>query len=384
STELLARFPAGFKLRGWLDLTDKNRFLVALYNPVKGISEIGFVDRDRKEYVKYVNDEPWTQKLNFGIQNRIYFSFYTKGLCEETHVQFSANHIYYVLNIDESFCSVQYSDMLLFDCNCAVALKHQILKKAGTNLRAAAYWTILRLTDEDENYTNWFWLSQQSNLGSKNNAIGEYTKDALRIQIPAMKVRRYNYIQIAVIRLINGAYEVKLLPKIYYNQQKLVYDLVSENQFLDFNITLDDIFQRQIGYIRGDGITSKDGRSILFNTYNNPNYDIQAVADRVRVRWVAYLAPLSEAHRYKTMPRNEVVPLGLRRNWCDGNSSVVGHLKGRKATEYDLEMIPAKDNKNCSLCDEPRWKVENTATVTKWYCGDPFKKSEESAVKSNF
>src|SRR5690606_11052292 len=125
STELLARFPAGFKLRGWLDLTDKNRFLVALYNPVKGISEIGFVDRDRKEYVKYVNDEPWTQKLNFGIQNRIYFSFYTKGLCEETHVQFSANHIYYVLNIDESFCSVQYSDMLLFDCNCAVALKHQ-------------------------------------------------------------------------------------------------------------------------------------------------------------------------------------------------------------------------------------------------------------------
>lgn len=81
------------------------------------------------------------------------------------------------------------------------------------------------------------------------------------------------------------------------------------------------------------------------------------------------------------MPRNEVVPLGLRRNYCDGNFSVVGHLKGRKANPSDLELVPNTDNRNCSLCDEPRWKVENTASVTKWYCGNPFEKSESSALQ---
>lgn len=381
SNELIAKIPEDFIPRGWLDLPDKNKFLIASFNPKKNISEIGFIDLLTNEYVKYFNDYEWSQKINFGLDKKIEFSFYIKGDCSETHVQFSACRTYYVVNIDMPFCDLTYDDIVLFSCECAGNLKTQVISKGGVNLIGGAYWATMRFTDVDNNYTNWFWISNQSNLRTKNNAPGEVSRDSLRIEIPEMDSGNYDYIEIAVIRRVNGIYEVKQLPKISYSNKKQIYNLQSEQEFLLENLTFDAIFQKEIGWIRGDDIDSKEGHSILYNTYNNPNYDIQAVADRVRVRWVAYLCPVKEAHKYKTMPRNEVVPLGLRRNYCDGNFSVVGHLKGREATPSDLELVPNTDNRNCSLCDEPRWKVENTASVTKWYCGNPFEKSESSAIQ---
>lgn len=384
SNELIGFIPEGFIPRGWMDLPDKNKFIIGSFNPHTGTSEMGFIDRKNKTYTKYFNDEKWDSKINFGLEKKINFSFYIKGDCDETHIQWSSCKTYFVLNIDEPFCDIQYSDILLFDCNCAGALKTQVIPKGGVNLIGGAYWAIMRFTDVDDNHTNWYWLSNQTNLRTRNNAPGEVSRDALRIEIPKMDSRRYDYVEIAILRRVGGIFEVKQLPKIFYSRKKQIYNLGSEQEFLLNNLTIDSIFQKEIGWIRGDDIDAKEGHSILFNTYNNPNYDIQGVADNVKVSWVAYLCPIAEAHKYKTMPRNEVVPLGLRRNYCDGNYSNVGHIKGRKANSYDLEKISNTDNRNCSLCDEPRWKVENTAKVTKWYCGNPFEKSEESSLQPKF
>jgi len=382
SLEFIASLPEGFVSRGDILIPDKNELLVFSYNQSTGTSEIGKVNLITKEYSTYLNDSKYTKKLNFGISKKIKPKFFVKGECREHHVIFVACSTYYVLNISKSFCDVTYEDLLLLPCDCGPLVKLRQVKYGGLDLVGGKYYAFVRLTDEDNNHTNFFWGSDPLILDSPNQIPGEVSENAIDIVVEGNRSAHFEFIEIAIVRNIGFEVSVKLLPKIPFTRTKQQVLLTNHRQFSGIPITIDDIRNKDIAYIRGEDIDIIDGHAVLFNTYGEPNFPILKYSRNLRVRWFAKLAPLSEAHKYTSMPRDEVMSLALSKVWCDGTYSRFGHIPGRRATPYDREKIPISDPRNCTECELERWQVENTASVTKWYCGNPYEMMEDSQVSA--
>lgn len=71
--------------------------------------------------------------------------------------------------------------------------------------------------------------------------------------------------------------------------------------------------------MRGNDFDIVNGHALLYNTYGEPNYDILKYSTAVKVSWVAKLAPIKLAERFRSIARDEVYSVALKDYGVMGN-----------------------------------------------------------------
>lgn len=319
STDLVCEISQGFIPRGDIIIPEENILLIFSYNPELSISEIGAIDLVRKEYTIYINDKDWEKKLAFGVNKLLKPKIFVKGDCREHFVLFNSCKTYFVFNTAKSKCATTYDDLLLLPCDSGPVLKLDEVKGGGLDLVGGTYYAAARFTDVDSNYSNFFWVSHPLVLHTRNNRVGEVSENSIKIEMFVPLSKHFEYIEIAIIRNIGGTIDAKLLPPYPYTRTRQTYDLTAEAQFSNIPITVDDIRAKDLEYVRGNDFDIVNGHALLYNTYGEPNYDILKYSTAVKVSWVAKLAPIKLAERFRSIARDEVYSVALKDYGVMGN-----------------------------------------------------------------
>lgn len=361
STELFCTLSEGFIIRGYALISERESFVVFSYNQQLNQSEIGVVNIPKQTYTILLNDKNLNCKLDFGLNEWIPIEIKRiQDICVKISIYWSNNGIYRKLNIDDNLCSLTCEDLYLIAMDCIPHIEVHSVETGGLGLLSGSYQFCGRLCDDDNNESNVFGLTRPMSLGSDNNIEGEQSEGYFQLKIKGAKTN-FTKIRLYVIKKIGGKESAKLITTEPYNINGITYNYrIDPTNSEDLNI--EELLIPQTRYLRGKDLVQKNGRLILYNILPEWNFDFQRRANNIKVYPVIYRVPINEAHLYPSMMRNEVYALGIQINYKDGTHSPVFHIPGRKANQNDLERIGKGEPGNCTLCDQPVWKIEDTSS----------------------
>lgn len=366
--DLCASHPEGFIQRGKHLIEEKNRLILFLYNPTTEMSEIGYIDKEKCEYVKILDDDDIEGcNLDFGTDEWIDIvdKSMKDGTCYNTHIYWTNKTYYKRLNIDDPCLPLKCEDIYLLKCHAAPAPKTLVSETGGRDLESGVYQYIGQFIDEDSNETNWFKVSNPVSISSDNNIPGEPSENAIHVSFNNLSPE-YSKINIAVIKTIGSATSVHLLDTIYYNTSgvSFVHRSVSQEKY---EIDPQEILARKNGFFRGYDIFQFNGELYPYNLIGEENEQWQEMLENVEIGYRIIGVPIEFAHQYRGLRGDEVYAIGIQGNYCDGTHTRTFHKKGRLATPYEREIIQPSDE-NCLDCEKERWEVENTAERTEELC----------------
>lgn len=209
------------------------------------------------------------------------------------------------------------------------------------------------------------------------------TGKALSINIKNLETNsRYQFINIVVLETIDGVSTYNLVSTLPISSE-ITYLYTGEN--IKIRKDESEIFSNFIFYKSAKNITKGNEMLFLSNLKEYEKINIQRIANMVKLKWFTIIAKEGEykkpefAQNYKTYPRDEVFPFGIKLILDNGEETAVGHIPGRIANNFDLEMV-CRDtdhgsnydviinddeckNENC----KPRWQVYNTAKETQFH-----------------
>ena len=373
-TELCATLPDGYKLRGYIHISERDEFIVFLFNGTN--SEIGGVKLNDCSYKTYLNDKDIDCKLMFGFTEWI-GSIEAKRIqpCNEIELYWSNNRIYRFLNIDSPHRpgeKLTCDDLRVFKADGTPIVESHVIKNGGYGVLNGTYQVVLRYTDEDSNHTNWFNIWKPVKIYGGDNKSGELSPQYIAYHVSGLS-KRYTHVDVAIIKVIKDATTAHLIAdKHPYNTNKLYFEYRGQGDELE-DIPISEITTKNDYWISGKGLTQKDNRLILFDVDNHWNLNYQKQANEIQTEWTAYRIPVAECHKYPSLLGDEVYIPAIRWNYIDGTFSpdfpIINHNKS------DGQI---KDP--CSDCIVPEWEVNNTSSIlgtAKGY-GDPYQESKDS------
>ena len=357
---LHVQLPEGFEVRGLVYVEEVNKFVVFLHNGSE--NQIGIIDEDNRIYTEIVNDTNSDNQLNFSFDEWIDATtkWIVRGQCKHLVVYWSNNDTYKFADLDDPCCD--YKDIILFDCTCPTTVQTSIQENGG-RLPNGSYSFAIQLEDEDGNTTNWSKISQVIAISDQDNIAGELSSKAINLVVKNLS-KHYNKINIAVIKTVLGITTVKKIKDNFYGGTQFSF-LYSGDNGREIDTTLTEILARKNRFIKGKNLHQYGSRLLLYNTKPVFNLDYQKYANDINVGFVQYVVPSQSAKNYRQLRPNENYLFFIRWNYCDNTSSAAFPLINRAATESEKELVHGDDN--CSDCELPRWKVEDTSIVEKYH-----------------
>ena len=355
STTPLFQFPEKYSLRGWLNLDIRDSFILFLLDRKTGVSEIGMFNKKKKNYTKIFDDsnlfDTDNNKRAFGFHKykKMRPVVFIKQPCNHVNLIWSSNGRYWALDIDGDLCDLKYEDVQLMVCPEQGESIITVSDGGGRDLYAGAYYYAMRFNDTENNYTNFFPIEGPVYLGSDNNAPLEISDQSLRIELKDLNPKIFDRVELAIIVRSNLESTIHMLDPIYLNKGNVLRYVRSRSEFIR-EITIDDINIREERDIRGEELDIVNGMLVLYQTYGEPNVNLQPLADKIEVTWLAYLCPIKEAHKYTSLCYNEVYNFGIREDYCDSKFSRGFHIPGRMPTPYDMEEVKSKKKGEPAKC----------------------------------
>lgn len=288
---------------------------------------------------------------------------YTKKGCD-SYLHWSSNNIYYWVNLSELRDPKRKESLIkklnggdCKDCNTGCDYfkifrpKNEPKSKLdshqyGGSLPAGTYVTVPRLINEDKTYTNWGVPSRTVHVGSEHNIPGEESTGRLSITYDNLDCN-YSKIEIVVI-YYNGSTITARSNEYYYSKDSFT---VEYHQLQGTDILIDEILIKSQVNLEGSDLFNYDGMMYYFGIKPRKEYNIQKIASKVTVKWIAEKYTLEDAKRYniKTLPYGESIALGLVINHDDGSHSYVGHIPCGGAGSSSLSIDLGSSTSNNSL-----------------------------------
>jgi hypothetical protein len=354
SNALHVLLPDGYQMRGYTTVEEENRFVVFLYNGSN--SQIGIVDEDKRTYTEIVNDQNSNNQLNFRYDEWIVATtkYMTFGQCQHLMVYWSNNDQYKYADLDDDCCD--YSDILLFSCECPSVVETSINEHGG-RLPNGTYMYAIQLEDEDGNTTNFGKISDAIQVSGNDNKPGEISDKSVNITVRNLS-KRFNKVNLAIISTVSGITSAKVLNNIHFGGGVFNYKHHGDTG-REVDLPLVAITGRKNRYIEGKRLMQHDNRLILYQTKPPFNLNYQKKANNIDVEFVHYVVPSREAKNYSCLRNNEnYLPL-IRWNYCDGTSSAAFPLinKNVKPEYFNDAGI------DCDDCKKKVWQVRDTSIV---------------------
>ena len=362
SNELFVKIPDGFIVRGIIYAEERDWFVVMLFNPSTGLSEIGVLDEKHKEYIKIVDDNDLPDgKLDFSEDEWISgMELKNDNGCRDLYLYWSSRYWYNHINLDDKCRDYSIEKFRLFRCICGPNTVTSVLSGGGDGIPNGAYQFITQLEDDDHNTTNWFKFTNPIYVAEKDFVGGEPTHKSIKLELTNLDPS-YSQVNVALIKTVNGVeFPPEIVFRSNYGSGKLELEYTGQKGDI---ISKESVQVKNPTYIRGRNLIQKDGRLILYSLLGETNLHYQPLANQIEAEYIIPLVPANEAHLVKTCRADENYIPAIRWNYCDGTHSVDFPISP-EPTEYDTEIIPASNSQNCSNCDLPRWAVDNTATRT--------------------
>ena len=334
---------------GYTYIQDRDKFLVFSHD---GASIIGWGDPNTDTYEEIARDTDYGCDWKFNDCEWLYAEQKYMQPCTELWIYWSSDCFFWRAPIDilidpKRKDELECEDFKLFQCVCAPNITTSVSSKGGYDLVDGIYQFSAQLEDSDGNRTNWFYVNQPVSIEGEKNQPGEHSFNSIKVTLQDLD-KRYNKVNIAVIRTIGSVVTASKIASKHYNTASISF-VYSGNPSQEMDMSIDEIIIKEKKYIRGSDLIQKDNRLYLYNLRQENNLDYQRRANVISTKWKAYRVPQQDAKRFKSMMRDEVYAFGIVWNYCDGTHSAVYH-------------IPAGNcNSEGTICSEC-----NTAPVNEW------------------
>ena len=274
---------------------------------------------------------------NFNSCEYLYGEFKAFNACDDLHVYFSSNCIYYKVNISEMIDverkpavhskvqdqGCQYFEVVKIVCGpdvCAIPVEH-----FGAKMEAGSVSFAVKLLDSDGNDSNWFDISNSVNITSENNIAGEPAKNAVNLVISNLD-KRYDRIKIAVIKVSSSVTVIEeLQDTISYSDQGVSFLYYGQKGTV---IDISTITTKKKAWFRGQDLIQKDGRMFFYNIKNEKNLNYQKYANQITLQLVEYETSMEQNLKYNfpSLLRGETYAFAIVFKFADGSYSHAYHI----------------------------------------------------------
>jgi len=218
--------------------------------------------------------------------------------------------------------------------------------------------------------------------GSKANQL---TDKAIVVNFSNLDVR-YNYINLAVIKTVQGTPTYELVATLPISTEEYIYTGREVTKLL----SIDKLLTLYPDYYNSKTVTTANNYLIRANMSTQDETNYQPLANLIELEWVVvrkkadtfettYKNPTNTTD-YLGYQRGEIYSFGIQFLLSNGRKTSVFHIPGRKAKASDLvkytkDTIPSgescnfyefTDKENCSVSDVSElyhWQVYDTATI---------------------
>lgn len=397
-------FPDGYKVIGVKNITQLNKVIYFLTNPVTGFSQIGYTDNNSCLYNILIDDSlSTTGLLNFNISFPIHkVEVKTTNCSTQIYWTDRFNPRRYI-----DFTKLPWIDTLVggvlvpvvgsLDTNKMLVQPHFSVPTVkatalnlGGNLVEGTYQFALQYADVLGNgYTSFYSVSDEVRIfldGKISQNFNEITNKSISLNIDLLDTTGlYDYFNLAVIKTINKITTVELVGTFYIQRSTFQHTYTgTEASNANIKLSISDIFEQSNYYDLAGDLTQVDNVIVWADLVKEDEINYQKIWNQVNVGWEAWQVPDNFSVGYRNgvtcaniqgFKRDEVYPLEGCFILKNGKQTTRGHIPGRVATLDDLTVISSanKDIEGTSpnLCTGPsdtvKWKVYNTGTYETTY-----------------
>jgi hypothetical protein len=373
ANKLLGKLPeTALLIRGHYHVEERNQWIFLVLNK-DGSSEIGSFNYVTGKYCPIVHDEDLDCPIGLDACTWIQITGQVFGVCSYLKIYFSTNNEYRVFDID---LDCNYDDTKLMTPACVGDAIVTPVKGGGT-LRNGIYQVTLQLSDGLHGETNFGCFSQKVDIADENCQPGEDTNWGLLI--------RYN-------NLPEGFTQARLVVREQTDQgplDKVIDNLSTSSETFSYTYTgQEGTFQNSVAELvrsreqkvfKGSGITSHDGKAIIYNVEPTFTPNIQKYVSMAKIRYERFMVPVNEADQWPQLRPNEKSSWSLRLNWADGRKDDRTYLFIPHYEGGDYPDLPNGHEENCSCCNMPGWMRYDTSKriqQSAWVEGGEIKQGE--------
>lgn len=181
----------------------------------------------------------------------------------------------------------------------------------------------------------------------------------------------HKYYNIVVAKTIDNVTTYELVATLPISSNTFHY--TGNDKALE-QLSESDVYQRYSYYKTAENITSANGYLFWHGMKEYSKGNWQRVANNIILNWQTTSMPLGYykkskyAHKYRTYPRDEVVPFGIIIGFTNGEETNVLHIPNRIAATGEDVVISNADSINLDNCGydnaNVKWNLYNTAAVT--------------------
>lgn len=397
-------FPVGYNIIGVKNITQLKKVMYWLTNPITGDCLVLYSDNDMCTFNTYLDDTiPGSDRLGFDIAHPI-LKVEVKTTNCSTQVYWTDRwnaRRYMDLNIlpwkDSIIGGIVTPIVGQIDVNkmkvqpnfSVPDIDATTVNIGGTTIEGTYQFTAAYSDILGNVYTSYYNVSNPVRIfldGKTSQNFNEVTNKSISLQIKNLDTTGlYDYINLVVIKTINGIASAELVSIVQINGNKTIsYTYTGdEASKTGLKVNLEDIFEQADYYDIAGDLTQVDGTLVYADLVREDDISYQKIFNQVKVGWGTWRLPYTQAEAYHNGTncanvlgqfRDEVVPLEGRVILRNGKLGTRCHIPGRIATTFDLVTIPgsnldthaATTPNNCAapVSDPARWKVYNTGSVT--------------------
>jgi hypothetical protein len=375
--------------------------ILCILNPSTKESEIGFFHFETCIYEKIINAEGLNFNINYPIKGTYKIidcnlTFYFQdGFNPDRRI--NLDKLPYKKEIDETGCVITSFplELEIGQINIQNDLLPPIVKISSVEETGALYSGAYQFAVAYSNSVG----NELSSYYSKTNIVPIY-KDSINLGWTGVEGSdsnvltsksiilsfenldtRYDYINIAVIKTIQGSPAYEMVATIPTGSKSYTYTGRETTKFL----TTDQLMGLYPDYINSKTLTSGNNYLIRANLSTQDEGNYQRLANLIELGWAvtkikaddisqSYKNPLTTTNKTSAQ-RGEVYPYGLKPLFTNGKKGAVYHIPGRQANPEDLIMVTDPSCNTFELtpsgntCVEnevsglPYWQLYDTASV---------------------
>lgn len=298
-----------------------------------GSSSLWLFNHTTYDFTHIVSDSEFGCNWGFKDCEKLYAEVKFHNACNDLMVYFSADCVYYVVNLTEMLDPVRKSAAIecrdctyftIFDPICRPKLQAIPIPYSGSTTIGGAVSFAVRLSDQDGNESNWFAASNTVFLGTENNQPGEPATNGARLIVDNLN-NSYGIITVAAIKTSAGVTTAELLPPQSYSGATYSFDYFGQKGEAVNPVTVTTITKQNI---KGTDLLQHDGRMLFYNIKPTKNLNYQKHANNIDMECVVYRTSMEVNLKYSfpSFMRGEVYDFGIVWNYEDGTHSAAFHI----------------------------------------------------------
>lgn len=290
----------------------------------------------------------------FSTCENIDLHYYEDYPCD-SWITFSANSIYYNINLSELLDPTRKSNLIeqlstqcgsgcnqktceyfrVFKTSCDP--KIETLVVSGGNLKNGTYFVSGRYYNNQSGFSNPFPLTKALHIGSYNNQAGEISNKRIQINISDYTCG-FDQIQIFIQELIGGISTTKQLTPRYIDGQVLSIDYTGNE---GVRIDSEELLINSRVAPEGEDLLIDNNKALYYRLKPDVELNFQGVANQIQTYWYAVQVPLEDIKRYNltSFMRGESYAFSFSPNYKNGKKGFGFH-------------IPAINGSNCHTTQE--------------------------------